>query len=245
MRLGDTDGNRRGANGAHGPFFRRHQHTDVGDGLTYREAFTTSGAQAVVAHLANNRGLRLDQDAVREAERSSALHDVATEAGRRAVGRFRCGGVRLGRGNRLTGRRATWSAEGDGWGSSGTDRWRYHRGHQVHRNPPARRGTESGQAAPVRLDITPVHGPLSRWWPLECRQVRRTPEEALFHRLLQPVGWHAGRQAVGRAFSRRRGHISTGTSISPTSTWRGRSITCTACQMVTAATRCIGRFAKR
>jgi len=64
------------------PFFRRHLAADLGDGLAYREAFTTNAAQAVVGHLVNNRGLQLDLDAVREAERSSALHDAANEAER-------------------------------------------------------------------------------------------------------------------------------------------------------------------
>jgi hypothetical protein len=49
-----------------GPFFRRHQEADLGDGLAYREAFTTNAAQAVVAHLVNDRGLELDGDAVPE-----------------------------------------------------------------------------------------------------------------------------------------------------------------------------------
>ena len=47
-----------------GPFFRRHQQTDVGDGLAYREAYTASAAQAVVAHLVNDRGLEFDSNAV-------------------------------------------------------------------------------------------------------------------------------------------------------------------------------------
>jgi hypothetical protein len=55
----------------------------------------------------------------------------------------------------------------------------------VHRNPPARRGAKSSPAVPVQLDITPVHGPLSQWRPLEFRQVRRTPEETLFNNLLK------------------------------------------------------------
>jgi hypothetical protein len=40
----------------------------LGDGLAYREAFTTDAAQAVVDHLVNNRGLQLDLDAVSEAK---------------------------------------------------------------------------------------------------------------------------------------------------------------------------------
>jgi hypothetical protein len=42
------------------PFFQRHWAEDLGDGLAYREGFTTSTADAVVAHLMNARGLLLD-----------------------------------------------------------------------------------------------------------------------------------------------------------------------------------------
>jgi len=59
-----TGANCRTVKDACGPFFRRHQVSDLGDGLTYREAFTTNAAQAVVAHLVNDRGLELDHDAV-------------------------------------------------------------------------------------------------------------------------------------------------------------------------------------
>ena len=52
-----------------GPFFQRHLVADLGDGLTYREAFTTTVAQAVVDHLVNDRGLALERDAVPEAGR--------------------------------------------------------------------------------------------------------------------------------------------------------------------------------
>src|SRR5208337_4764162 len=45
------------AKDCHGPFFQRHRAADLGDGLAYREAFTTSAAQAVVEHLVNDRGL--------------------------------------------------------------------------------------------------------------------------------------------------------------------------------------------
>jgi len=55
------------AKDARGPFFRRHQVADLGDGLAYREAFTSNAAQADVAHLVNDRGLQLDCDAVPEA----------------------------------------------------------------------------------------------------------------------------------------------------------------------------------
>ena len=49
-----------------GPFFQRHLVADLGDGLTYREAFTATAAQAVVDHLVNDRGLVLERDAVPE-----------------------------------------------------------------------------------------------------------------------------------------------------------------------------------
>jgi hypothetical protein len=39
------------------PFFRRHLTADLGDGLIYREAFTTSAADQVIDHLVNQRGL--------------------------------------------------------------------------------------------------------------------------------------------------------------------------------------------
>ena len=93
----------------------------------------------------------------------------------------------------------------------------------VHRNPPARRGAKSSPAVPVQLDITPVHGPLSQWRPLEFRQVRRTPEETLFNNLLkqhhylgytQPVGEHlkylvsaAGRPLACLAWSSAPRHL--------------------------------------
>ncbi len=38
---------------------RRHFAADLGDGLAYREAFTTDIAQEVVAHLVNDRRLQL------------------------------------------------------------------------------------------------------------------------------------------------------------------------------------------
>jgi hypothetical protein len=39
---------------------------DLGDGLAYREAFTTTAAQAVVEHLVNDCGLELDRAAAPE-----------------------------------------------------------------------------------------------------------------------------------------------------------------------------------
>jgi hypothetical protein len=54
------------AKDSRGPFFRRHRAADLGDGLAYREAFTTNAAQAVVAHLVNDRGLEPDRDTFSE-----------------------------------------------------------------------------------------------------------------------------------------------------------------------------------
>ncbi len=54
-----------------GTFFLRHREADLGDELTYREAFTTAAAQSVVAHLLTDRGLEPDRDA----ERRSALQE--------------------------------------------------------------------------------------------------------------------------------------------------------------------------
>ncbi|MGA3323636.1 MAG: hypothetical protein ABSF45_04130 [Terriglobia bacterium] len=52
------------AKDSRGPFFRRHLAADLGDGLIYREAFTTSAADQVIDHLVNACGLRPDRDAV-------------------------------------------------------------------------------------------------------------------------------------------------------------------------------------
>ncbi len=46
------------AKDARAPFFRRHFATDLGDGLAYREAFTTDAASQVVDHLVNRDGLK-------------------------------------------------------------------------------------------------------------------------------------------------------------------------------------------
>jgi len=62
-----------------GTFFQRHREADLGDELTYREAFTTDAAQAVVAHLVNDRGLQPDREAATEAEGHSALHLAPAE----------------------------------------------------------------------------------------------------------------------------------------------------------------------
>jgi len=66
------------AKDSRGPFFRRHLAADLGDGLIYREAFTTSAASQVVDHLVNDRGLQLDQ----EAERCSALQGAIAVSGK-------------------------------------------------------------------------------------------------------------------------------------------------------------------
>jgi hypothetical protein len=61
------------AKDSRGTFFQLHREADLGDGLTYREAYTTDAAQAVVAHLVNDRGLQPDRDAVTDDERHRAL----------------------------------------------------------------------------------------------------------------------------------------------------------------------------
>jgi hypothetical protein len=65
------------AKDARAPFFRRHLAADLGDGLIYREAFTTSAAEQVLDHLVNACGLKLAP----EAEPGSALPE-AIEPGR-------------------------------------------------------------------------------------------------------------------------------------------------------------------
>jgi hypothetical protein len=52
------------AKDARAAFFRRHLAADLGDGLIYREAYTTTAAEQVIDHLVNQCGLRLDRDAV-------------------------------------------------------------------------------------------------------------------------------------------------------------------------------------
>ncbi len=44
------------------PFFESHRLAEMNDGLTYREAFTPAGAQAIRDYLVNECGLRLDLD---------------------------------------------------------------------------------------------------------------------------------------------------------------------------------------
>ena len=51
---------------ARAPFFHRHEAAELGDGLAYREAYTTSAADAVIEHLVKSDGLREDHEAVPE-----------------------------------------------------------------------------------------------------------------------------------------------------------------------------------
>jgi hypothetical protein len=69
------------AKDSRGPFFRRHLAADLGDGLAYREAFTTNAAQAVVAHLINDRGLEFDGDAVPEPGKIVFVYHRARDTG--------------------------------------------------------------------------------------------------------------------------------------------------------------------
>jgi hypothetical protein len=54
------------AKDAHGEFFRRHLAADFGEGLAYREAYTTTAAEEVIDHLVNECGLHVDRDSVPE-----------------------------------------------------------------------------------------------------------------------------------------------------------------------------------
>jgi len=54
------------ANDAHAPFFRQHMSADLGEGLIYREAFTTAAADQVIDHLVNNSSMHGDLGAVPE-----------------------------------------------------------------------------------------------------------------------------------------------------------------------------------
>ncbi|MGH9445433.1 MAG: hypothetical protein ACRD3O_06890, partial [Terriglobia bacterium] len=66
-------------------------------------------------------------------------------------------------------------------------------------NPAARYRGRRWKAEAIAVDTTPLEGPLAALRPLQFRQVRRTPEEGLFNRLIeqyhplrytQPVGEH-------------------------------------------------------
>jgi hypothetical protein len=65
------------AKDARGAFFQRHLVADLDDGLAYREAFTTTVAEAVVDHLVNVRGL----EPVPAAPSSSDPRDNEAEGG--------------------------------------------------------------------------------------------------------------------------------------------------------------------
>jgi hypothetical protein len=54
------------AKDSRGPFFQRHREAELGDGLAYREAYTTTAAEAVVEHLVTHRGLTIDRDSAAE-----------------------------------------------------------------------------------------------------------------------------------------------------------------------------------
>jgi len=54
------------AKDSHAPFFERHLTAELGDGLAYREAYTTDAAVAVVDQLVSQCGLRLDRESVPE-----------------------------------------------------------------------------------------------------------------------------------------------------------------------------------
>lgn len=54
------------AKDSRGPFFQRHREADLADGLTYREAYTTTAAESVAEHLTIHRGLAIDRDSTPE-----------------------------------------------------------------------------------------------------------------------------------------------------------------------------------
>jgi len=54
------------AKDSRGQFFQRHREADLGDGLAYREAYTTTAAEVVVEHLVTHRGLAIDRTAALE-----------------------------------------------------------------------------------------------------------------------------------------------------------------------------------
>jgi hypothetical protein len=56
---------------------------------------------------------------------------------------------------------------------------------------------ERARPAPVEADTRPVSGPLGDLQPLELVQVRRTPEEALFHSLLEQYHYLGYERPVG------------------------------------------------
>jgi hypothetical protein len=47
---------------APGPFFQKHLRDDLDDEMIYREAFTTTAAEAIRGHFVNDCGLELDRE---------------------------------------------------------------------------------------------------------------------------------------------------------------------------------------
>ena len=62
------------AKDARAPFFRRHLAADLGDGLMYREAYTTGAAELVVEQLVNHCGAHEDRDSVSEPGKIVFVH---------------------------------------------------------------------------------------------------------------------------------------------------------------------------
>lgn len=76
-----------------------------------------------------------------------------------------------------------------------------HRAGQIELPPVKRvvrnRIAERARPAPVEADTRPVGGPLGDLQPLKFAQVRRTPEEALFHSLLEQYHYLGYERPVG------------------------------------------------
>ena len=62
------------AKDSRGLFFQRHREADLSDGLVYREAYTTTAAEAVVEHLATHRGLAIDRAAASKSGKSISIY---------------------------------------------------------------------------------------------------------------------------------------------------------------------------
>ena len=93
------------AKDSRGPFFRRHLAADLGDGLIYREAFTTSAADQAVDHMVNACGLRPDRDSVPAAGKSCSS---TVKHGTRDTG--------LGKRYQVSGARCQDQSQGRGYG---------------------------------------------------------------------------------------------------------------------------------
>jgi hypothetical protein len=98
------------AKDARGPFFRRHLAADLGDGLIYREAFTTSAADQVIDHLVNACGLRPDRDAVPAPGKIVFVYRQARDTG------YGARDTRLGAGGKVSGIRCQTSGAEPGMG---------------------------------------------------------------------------------------------------------------------------------